>query len=79
MFSNECLRPLLSRDAIDLSAADADTFPNSAGSGVALVADVCTGRIAALLAGSGGGTIRLKLGGDAEDDDIGLAGSFRDC
>ena len=60
---DECLLLLLSRDTIDLSAAEADTFPNSAGSGETLVTDVSGGRIAAVLAGSGGGTCPFKLGG----------------
>jgi len=74
---DECLLLLLSSVTIDLRAADADTFPNSAGSGVALVTDVSSGRIAAGLAGSGGGTNRFWLGDD-DDDDVEGGGSFCD-
>ena len=66
---------LLSSDTIDLSAAEADTFPNSAKSGEALVTDVSSGRIAAVLAGSGGGTFRFKFGGDG-DNDVGAGRSL---
>ena len=70
---DESLLLLLSNDTIDLSAAEADTFPNAPESGEAVVTDVSNGRIVAVLAGSGGGTIRFWLG-----DDAGTGRSFRD-
>jgi len=71
---DECLLLLLSKVAIDFKAAEADTFPNSAGSGEALVMDVSSGRITAVLGGSGG-AIRCRLGGD-DDDNVGRGRSL---
>jgi len=80
---DECRLLLLSSVAIDFRAAEADTFPNSTGSGETLVTEVSSGRIAAVLAGSGGGTIRFGWGGgdgdDDDDDDDGVASGGSLC